>query len=335
METSGSPVTREAIAQHWGEAAALTQDPRSGIFGPNSISWRINRESALFLGAGRAALLQLAHPWVAAALDQHSNLKSDPLARFHNTFRVVFTMIFGTLEQALAASRYLYHLHTRIQGELPESVGAYRSGSRYDANEVGALRWVFATLVESALLAYESVLPPLTLSEKNAYFNESKVLASLFGIPPDALPVDWQAFESYNLSMWNSNLLGVTPLSREMAHRVLNGRGTWVPIPFWYRALTASWMPEPLRIAFALPDTARDRRAATRALQWLPTMYLRLPAFLRFVGPYREASCRLELRHAGPFTQWSNRFWMGEALMPFRKPSMQSTETIATPPARD
>src|ERR1700727_3400337 len=74
----------------------LPGKPGNGFFGPGSITWRVNRESAVFLGAGRAALLQLAHPWVATALIQHSNLLSSPIARFHNTFRVVFTMIFGT-----------------------------------------------------------------------------------------------------------------------------------------------------------------------------------------------------------------------------------------------
>src|SRR5262249_27282089 len=83
-------------------------DAREGVFGPRSISWKVDRESALFLGAGRAALLQLAHPWVAAALDQHSSLRADPLARFHGTFRLIFSMVFGTLEQALAASRHIF-----------------------------------------------------------------------------------------------------------------------------------------------------------------------------------------------------------------------------------
>ncbi|HSM78680.1 MAG TPA: oxygenase MpaB family protein, partial [Bryobacteraceae bacterium] len=82
------------------------------------MSWRINRESALFLGAGRAALLQLAHPWVVAALEKHSNLISRPIARFHNTFRIVFAMIFGSLDQAVAASRHLYTVHTYIHGEM-------------------------------------------------------------------------------------------------------------------------------------------------------------------------------------------------------------------------
>ena len=47
------------------EAAA---GPIKGIFGPESLTWRVDREAAVFLGAGRALLLQLAHPWVAAAI---------------------------------------------------------------------------------------------------------------------------------------------------------------------------------------------------------------------------------------------------------------------------
>src|SRR5579862_8401354 len=99
-----------------------TVDPRAGLFGPNSVTWKISRESALFLGSGRAALLQLAHPWVAAAIAQHSTVLNRPIARFHNTFRVVFTMVFGSLDQALGAARHLYSLHTYIRGELPEGV---------------------------------------------------------------------------------------------------------------------------------------------------------------------------------------------------------------------
>ena len=191
MEAHCQPVSQKEIAHLWDSVAKHTANPQMGIFGTDSVSWKVNRESALFLGAGRAALLQLAHPWVTTALDQHSNLLDDPLARFHNTFRVVFTMVFGTLDQALAASRHLYRLHTRIQGELPESVAAYARGSLYEANEVNALVWVYATLIESALLAYDLVLPPLSSVERETYYAESKTLAALFGIPADALPADW------------------------------------------------------------------------------------------------------------------------------------------------
>src|SRR5579862_4638246 len=101
------------------ELGRLPGEPRCGFFGPGSVTWCVNRESAVFLGAGRAALLQLAHPWVAASLLEHSNLKNDAIGRFHSTFRVIYTMVFGTRAQALAASRQLHRFHSEIRGELP------------------------------------------------------------------------------------------------------------------------------------------------------------------------------------------------------------------------
>jgi uncharacterized protein (DUF2236 family) len=312
-----APVPLSSLERSLAVIAERTSDPRRGIFGPDSISWKINRESALFLGAGRAALLQLAHPWVAAALDHHSHLRTDPLARFHNTFRVIFTMIFGTLDQALAASRHLYRLHTRIEGELPEAVAAYPRGAHYQANEANALLWVYATLVESAVIAYECVLPPLSSAEREAYYAESKIMAALFGIPREALPADWAAFELYCRQMTASGNLGANALARELADGVLHGSGSWVPVPRWYRALTASWIPDGLRGEFALHFDTRDEILVGQARRWLPRIYRRLPVALRFVGPYRQANARLLGRKAGPLVRVSNRFWMGQPLMLF------------------
>jgi uncharacterized protein (DUF2236 family) len=293
--------------------ASASGDSNSGLFGPDSITWKIDRESALFLGAGRAALLQLAHPWVAAALAEHSNILSSPIRRFHNTFRVVFTMTFGTCEQALRASRGLYALHTRIRGELPEAVGRYSQCSHYEANEISALRWVFATLVESALIAHECVLPPLTPAERDKYYAERKTMAALFGIPAHALPADWAAFVTYCEDMALSDALGVTDRSRQLAQNVLRGAGSWVHPPLWYRSLTAMWMPARLRSEFGLDLDAAANRSVSNALRWLPRIYRRTPPLLRFIGPYLEAEARLAGRSAGVTVRWSNRFWIGES----------------------
>lgn len=296
----------------WTSVRTGVSDPLQGIFGPDSISWNINRESALFLGAGRAALLQLAHPWVAAALDQHSNLRHDPLARFHNTFRVVFTMIFGSLDQALAASRHLYQLHTHISGTLPEPAARYAKHSHYQALDTGALTWVFSTLVESALLAHDLVLPPLSAPERQAYYAESQRTAALFGIAPEALPSDWDAFERYNQRMWDSDELGASPLSRGLAQRILKGKGSLVPIPEWYRALTIGWLPPRLRDDFGFRYEPEDDLRRHRAMRRLPRLYNKLPGTLRFVGPYHEAKARIGHRRIGTATRLNNRFWMGQ-----------------------
>jgi uncharacterized protein (DUF2236 family) len=283
-----------------------------GFFGPDSVSWRVNRESAVFLGAGRAALLQLAHPWVAASLAHHSNLLNDAIGRFHSTFRIVFTMLFGTRAQAVAASRQLYKRHTSIRGELPHAVGARPKGEHYEANEVAALRWVYATLVDSAILAYEFVQTPLPPAEREQYYAESMRLAALFGIPAAALPNDWAAFARYTAEMFESPHLGVDDAARALGHSVLSGVGTKIRPPHWYRALTALWMPPRLRTAFALPFGEPEQEAVRRAAHWLPSIYSHTPRLLRYVGPFHEAQSRLRGHPPGPLTRRNNRFWMGQ-----------------------
>jgi uncharacterized protein (DUF2236 family) len=312
-----SLITLADMEARWVEIRSKTADGRAGIFGPDSVSWKVNRESALFLGAGRAALLQLAHPWVATALDQHSNLRNDPLARFHNTFRVVFTMIFGSLEQALKASRNLYQMHTQIQGEMPGRVARYEHGSHYRANEMHALIWVYATLIDSAVLAYECVLPPLTDYEREVYYAESKTMAALFGIPADTLPAGWADFQVYMQGMFESDALGVNDLSRELADRVMHGQGSWVPVPRWYRTLTAGWISPRFRDEFKLDYRQDSARTEQNAPRWLPWTYHSLPNVIRYVGPYREARARLAGRAADLTIRASNRFWMGAPRMMF------------------
>ena len=131
------------------------------------MTWRVNREAAIFLGAGRALLLQLAHPWVAAAIEQHSDTFADPISRFHRTFSVVFTMVFGRLEQSLHAARRLHRRHAAISGTMQLAAGPFPAGSFYCAivchrcgsnghrivasvcstsKNAPPLRWVHATL---------------------------------------------------------------------------------------------------------------------------------------------------------------------------------------------
>ncbi len=304
--TSRQYVSRAASQDLLASLERLPGEPGQGFFGPGSVTWHVNRESAVFLGAGRAALLQLAHPWVAAALAQHSNLLNDAVGRFHSTFRVLYTMLFGTRGQATNASKQLYRLHTGIRGDLP-------SGEHYEANEVAALRWVYATLVESAIMAYEFVLPPLTLSERGQYYAESKRMAALFGISSESLPNDWTGFLQYTRNMFDSPELSVDEGALALGRSVMSGAGSWIRPPHWYAALTAYWMPQHLRTAFALPFGAREEEAVHRAGRWLPRLYTSIPGPLRYVGPFHEAKARLHGRAAGLLTRKSNSFWMGQS----------------------
>jgi len=306
-------VSTESLEREFTAVRGAAAGSLSGVFGPRSITWRIDREAAIFLGAGRALLLQLAHPWVAAAVEQHSDTFANPVGRFHRTFSTVFTMVFGTLDQSLDAARRLHRRHATISGTLPSAAGPFRAGSSYCANEVSALRWVHATLWDTALVTYALVLPALTQAQRDAYYAEGRLFAALFGIPKRRLPRDWTAFSAYIAEMTQSSALTVTDAARAMAHRLLAGADTWPPVPSGYKALTAALLPPRLRDAFALPYGQAERNAAQQLIAWTRRIYPFLPSRLRYVGPYQEAEQRLAGRTQPDFiARVCNRFWMGQ-----------------------
>ena len=306
-------VSTERLERELAAVRGAAAGPLSGVFGPRSITWQVDRQAAIFLGAGRALLLQLAHPWVAAAIEQHSDTFANPIGRFHRTFSTVFTMVFGSLDQSLDAARRLHRRHAAISGTLPLEAGPFPAGSSYYANEVSALRWVHATLWDTALMTYALVLGAPARDQRERYYAESRLFAALFGIPGQRLPPDWAASSAYIAAMTESSTLTVTDAARAMAHRLLAGADTWLPVPSGYKALTAALLPPRLRDAFALPYGQAERNAAQQFIARTRRIYPFLPSRLRYVGPYQEAEQRLSGRTQPDFiARACNRFWMGQ-----------------------
>jgi uncharacterized protein (DUF2236 family) len=306
-----APTVSEAdLERELAAACAAAADPLEGFFGPASVTWRLDREATVFLGAGRALLLQLAHPWVAAAIARHSRSLADPLGRFHRTFDIVFSLVFGSVDQALAASWLLHRRHAPVRGALPSAAGPFPAGSPYAANDLAALAWVHATLVDTALLVHDHLAAdPLGACDRERYWAESRLFAALFGIPGASLPADWAGFRGYVDATLASGLLAVGPEARDVADRLL--RGGRLRAPGWYMALTAHLMPERLRDGFGLRYGRREQLAAASTLARARRLQPWLPGRLRHVGPYQEALARLAGRDPGPAVRLLNRAWIG------------------------
>jgi uncharacterized protein (DUF2236 family) len=225
-------------------------------------------------------------------------------------------MVFGTMDQAFAAARRLHLRHAAISGTLGENVGAFAAGSPYCANDVTALRWVHATLTDTALLAYQLLNPSLSARDREHYYADARLFAALFGIPQHALPQSWPDFARYIDDMYSSGTLAVSSAARSIAAELLCGAGTRLRAPFWYRALTASLLPPRLRDAFELPYGPSEERSVRRALGVLRRAHAWMPARLRYVPPYHEAIARLAGRdRPAPLTRVLNRFWIGRSSM--------------------
>src|ERR1700716_100597 len=122
---------------------------RPGLFEEDSITRRVNRENILLLGGGRALLMQIAHPKVAAGVDEHSDFRTHPIRRLRRTILMTMAIVFGDRETALRAARPVTQVHGRVQGQ------------GYRALDPDLLLWVHATLFDTALVTYEAFVRPL------------------------------------------------------------------------------------------------------------------------------------------------------------------------------
>jgi len=300
-------VRREELESALAELSASVRDPREGILGPRSVAWQLGGDLGVFLGGGRAALLQLAHPMVAYAVEQHSATRNDVVGRFQRTFRNVFAMVFGELDDALFAARRVHQIHTRIHGTIPIDVGAWRAGTPYHANDADALRWVHATLIDTTLVARELLDGELPRARKDAYVVEMNRFARLFGIPHALLPRSWADHAAYMEDMVPK--LAVAPVAREMA-AFLIGRGSAVQPPLGrvVEALTASLLPGRLAETFGL----RGARITVRAsLAALAPVYRRLPARVVAIPARSAAARRIAGLPPSRLSAWSERQLFG------------------------
>lgn len=254
----------DALARH--RAAVRARLLRAGLAatGPAGISRQINREVVVVAGWGRAILLQLAHPAVAAGVHHHSSFRGSLLAglrRLHSTIGAMLSITFGDAEQVIAAAAGINTIHDRIHGRV--SAGA---GATYSAHDPELQRWVHATLLDSLVLSYERFVAPLTLAERDRHCAEAAIMEPLLGMPAAWLPRNAAALDSYLLAMLSGGTLVVTDTSRALARALLYPPGWHVAWPAFrvMQLLTIGTLPHAIRQAYGFEWRARDERALAR-----------------------------------------------------------------------
>lgn len=281
--TRPARLDRAGLARLRAATGARRVDPAAGLFAADSITRRVNREAVLLLGGGRALLMQVAHPLVAAGVAAHSRFEQQPLQRLWRTLELTLTIVFGSAAEALAAVRAIERRHARVRGTLETACGPFARGTKYDANDPALLFWVHATLVDSALVAHERFVAPLRPAERRAFYDESRRTARLFGIPAAHIPPDWNAFRAYMRAMLRGPTLAVGRDSRTIAATLLSPS---LPPGLRQaaaasRLFTVGLLPPVLRARYGLPWTPLRARALDAAAAALRAGLPLLPAPLR------------------------------------------------------
>jgi uncharacterized protein (DUF2236 family) len=230
------------------------------------------KENVLFLGGGRALLLQVAHPAVALGVAEHSDFANDPFSRLRRTIAVVDRIVHGTEDEATTAAAALRLVHDRV------------TGPGYEANDPALLFWVHATLVDTGIRIYNGFVKPLSTRDRERIYEDAIAVAEMIGTPRAQQPATYAEFRDYMRTMVGS--LEVSDTARQVATSVLNPKLPFLAAPAFelVRQVTVGLLPRPLREQYGFTWDARRKAALHAAALASRTVHPVLPRLLRH-GP--------------------------------------------------
>ena len=264
-----------------------------GYFSPDSMIWKVSREGVLMLGGGRALLMQAAHPLAVAGVVEHSDYRENPWSRLERTMTAVWTVVYGSREEADRVGARVRELHRHVRGRLAATAGPYPAGTEYRATDPDLLMWVHASLVDTALLMYRNYVSPLSEAEQESYYQDMKLLAQIFGTPERAIPDSLRDFRVYMRERLASDAICVTDAARQVADStILNPP---VPLPFRpaFQAInfiSAGLLPEKLRREYGFGWDPARKALLVASAQYVRRVVLPLtPELIRAIPPARRA----------------------------------------------
>jgi len=154
--------------------------------GPGSITWTLNREVIVVAGWGRAVLMQLAHPAVAAGIHGHSTFRGSlrsSFRRLDSTIESMLALTFGNTEQMVIAAAAINVMHDRVRGCSHSG-----AGQQYSANDPARRRWVHPTRFGPIPLTHARDLGPLGGCERDQYCEKAATMGPRLGIPVAGCP---------------------------------------------------------------------------------------------------------------------------------------------------
>jgi len=254
--------------------------------------WRIDREVAVLLASGsRALLLQVAHPLVAAAVADHSRFRSDPVGRLRATLDAIYAFAFADVQRVDHVVQSVTRLHSAVRGTAPD-------GEPYSARDPHLLLWVYSTLIDSSILAYETFVKHLTPAEREACYAEFQRAGHVWGLQAAQFPPTLAALRAWMAALVDSGEVHVTDQGREIAQTILRPPAWWWPFLIPFQPVTVWLLPPQLREQFGYGWGPR-REACMRQLaaisRWLVP---KLPRALRDLPVARSADRRVRTHGA-------------------------------------
>ena len=167
---------REMVGGGGPPVAFLTPSGDRGLFGPESIAWKVHADFiSMMIGGISSLILQALHPQALAGVWDHSSFREDLKGRLGRTAFFIAATTYGPTDMADKIISKVNQIHTNIRG-LDEF------GKPYSATDPHLLAWVHLTETHSFMQSFEDYrVERLSLKEKDQYFLEMKSLGERMG----------------------------------------------------------------------------------------------------------------------------------------------------------
>ncbi|MCC5951088.1 MAG: DUF2236 domain-containing protein [Acidimicrobiia bacterium] len=230
-----------------------------GLYGPDSVTWRVHSDPAATMGGVAALLMQALLPDMVRLFGKVTTAKVDPATRGERTQEFLVTTMFGDTEQARIAGEAVRHMHSQAHWTDPVT------GKVLRADEPAWLKWTHCTLVWCALRTCDRFGPTLSAADQDRYVDEQRQQAELVGLDRDDVPATRHELETYMASM--EDRLAMGPEAKEGAagliHPPLWGNpATFVTMKVVEGGVSLLISPTARYLYGMEPNPIRDRIAA-------------------------------------------------------------------------
>lgn len=212
---SATPDFMSPLAQAY-ERAVPERPADEGLFGPQSLVWRIHRDRSFPLAGIRSLMVQALHPLAMAGVAEHSTWQQNPFGRLAATGGYILTVTYGDTAAAMRAAERVRHVHTFVRGTDPAT------GLPYHADDPALLLWVHAGMVDSIVEIVTRYGRPLDAADADRYVAEMVRFAEIVGVPAEDVPSSVAALREYISSV---ELRQATPAAMEAIGIVLDPPG--------------------------------------------------------------------------------------------------------------
>ncbi|WP_084956704.1 oxygenase MpaB family protein [Thermoactinospora rubra] len=259
-----------------------------GLFGPQSVTWRVMGEPILLVGGFRALLMQGLHPRAMRGVLQNSALMDprEAWSRFMRTSEFVRVRTYGTLEEVERAGRRVRRIHATLTALDPDT------GERYHLDDPEALRWVHVGEVDSYLSVARRAGVRLSDEEADRFVAEWRRAAEVVGLSADEVPGSVAELRDY-IAAQRPGLRFVP----EAAHPLRLSFSAPLPLKLAplrpvlpaLTLLAFATLPRWARRLYGLPATPVGDLWATATLKTLHTSLGLVPAQVRYGPDARRA----------------------------------------------